>query len=122
MARRDSVRVTGYRELLRACDNAGRDIKRETRGVLREAGDVVRERGAELFQPYSARSAAGYRVRVRQRGVSVEQSLRKTTGKRPKFGALQMTKALLPALDDEGEAFVEKLEGAMDTISERFSH
>ena len=60
--------------------------------------------------------AAGYKVRVRQSGVAVQQSLRKTTGKRPDYGALQMRRALLPALDANEAETMQKVEAALDDV------
>lgn len=56
----------------------------------------------DLFSNYDVHSAMGYKIRVRARGVAVEQSLRRTTGEHPFFGTLQMEQALVPALEREG--------------------
>lgn len=114
------LRVKGYRELLRACDRASRETKRVVRSALRDVGEVVRARAATLFEAASPRSAAGYRVRVRQRGVAVEQSLRRTTGTRPDFGATQMREALIPGLEDTGAEADHRLEQALETMADLF--
>ena len=57
---------------------------------------------------------------MRQRGVAVGQALRKTTGDRPQFGALQMKKALLPALYAHEQELERDLERALDQISREF--
>src|SRR5262252_9640675 len=98
MAQQETIVVKGWKELIRASRQAEPNTRRELRAAFREAGDLVRSDAAARFTPIDARSAAGYKVRIRQRGVAVEQSLRKTTGKRPDYGALQMRRALLPAL------------------------
>src|SRR4029077_10549899 len=95
MADNFKVEVRGYKELIRASALADKATKREMRATFRKVGDPVKQDAAALFQRYDAGSAAGYKTRVRQRGISVEQSLRKTTGKHPEFGRLQMRKALL---------------------------
>lgn len=124
-AQGETLRVEGYRELivgLAACDVA---TKREVRKVLRETGtrvqvdaarDVLREKGTP-----DARTAAGYRVAVRQRGVSVEQSLRRTTGLHPEWGAWQMRHALIPALHDNEAETNRRMELALDVIAARFN-
>jgi len=115
-----TLRVRGYKEFLRAVNHADKNLKREVRETFRQVGEVVRVEAAELFSRYDGRSAAGYRVRVRQRGVSVEQSMRKTTGQHPEYGSLQMRKALLPALgrkEPEVEAAFEK---AVDKVADIF--
>ena len=56
----------------------------------------------------------------RLQGVAVGQALRKTTGDRPQFGALQMKKALLPALYAHEQELERDLERALDQISREF--
>lgn len=78
---------------------------------LREVGEVVRDDAEERFAEYDASSAAGFRVRVRAAGrVVVEQTRRRTTGRRPDYGSLMMTKALLPARDAKEAEAAEVLE------------
>lgn len=118
----ETVRVVGYRELVRACDRSGAASKKQVRKALGAAGEVVRADAAERFVGYSAKSAAGFKVSVRQAGVSVRQSLRKTTGKRPDYGALQMTKALLPARAEKTDAIEHEFELALDRVADIFDH
>lgn len=119
--REGEIVVRGYRELLRACDRSGRDTKKEVRQALRNVGEVVRADAAGRFDGYSAKSAAGFKVRVRQRGVAVEQSLRKTTGTHPEWGALQMTKALLPARAADEAKIEREFELALDKVIATFN-
>lgn len=116
----NSVRVKGYRELLRACDRAGKESKKEVRGSLRAAGEIVRVDAAERFASVDPRSALGYRVRVRQTGVGVEQSLRRTTGLHPEFGRLQMRDALIPALESKADEVVREVDKALETVEKHF--
>lgn len=113
------VRVKGYREFLRAIQNADKETKKAVRQELKKAGEEIRRDADRRFSRYSAVSAAGYRVRVRQRGIVIEQSLRKTTGKNPAWGALQMTEALLPARSVGAQGFETALEQALDRICDR---
>jgi len=113
--------VTGYKQFLRACDHAGKDTKREVRGTFRRVGEIVRANAAERFSAISPKSAEGYRVSVRQRGVSVEQGLRRTTGRRPDYGALQMRDALLPALESKEQDVEREFEHAIDTVVDIFN-
>ncbi len=94
--------------------------RREVRAALREAADPVRQDATRRFSVIDERSAAAYRVVVRQRGVAVESRLRKTTGKHPEYGALQMRKALLPALDDNERQIEHRVEHAIDRIADTF--
>ena len=59
----------------------------EVRQALRDVGDVVRHDAQSSFASVNARSAAGFKTRVSQRGIAVEQSIRKTTGDHPEYGA-----------------------------------
>jgi len=120
MPEAESLRVKGYKEFLRATDRAGRDAKRFTRDAFREVGEQVKAEAQRLFEKTDARSAAGYRVRVRLRGAAVEQSIRKTTGLHPEYGALQMRKALLPALRAKETEIGFATERALDKVADHF--
>ena len=93
-----TVRVKGLKELQRDFRKMSREVSKEIRDGLREAAEPVRAEASSRFSSIDARSAAGYRVAVRTRCVSVEQRRRRTTGRHPEFGSLQMRRALLPAL------------------------
>lgn len=96
-----TLQVTGLTELLKALHEVDRGLEKEVREGLREGGQKVQGRATARFMRYGVKTARGFRTVVRQRGVSVEQSLRKTTGLHPEWGKQQMRKGLLPALDDE---------------------
>jgi hypothetical protein len=112
----DAVRVKGIKELQRALRVYNTDLSKKLRKELKEVGLIVQVEARLRFQRYSPRSAAGYKVRVRQRGVSVEQSLRKTTGLRPDWGSLQMRTALLPALVTKEPLVVARVERMLDNL------
>jgi hypothetical protein len=100
----ETIRIIGLNELDSSFRDLRREVLRQLRPKLREAGEIVRAEGQTLFSRIDARSAAGYKVRVRQRGVAVEQTIPRVTGLRPDYGALQMNIALEPALaSKEGE-------------------
>ena len=115
-----AVRVKGLREFMRAASRAEKESRTEIRAALKEAAEPVRQEAASRFSAIDARSAAGYRVVVRQRGVAVEQRLGRTTGRRPDFGRLQMTRALLPALEAKAPEVERQLEKAIDRIADHF--
>lgn len=106
MAAPFKVVVKGDKELERAFKKLRKDVLRELRSALRKAAEPVRAEAASLFSSYDPRSAGGYKIRVRQRGVAVQQTIGRTTGLRPDFGSLQMRSALLPALKDKQEEVV----------------
>lgn len=119
--RGETLIVSGYKPFLKACAHAEKDTRKFVREAFREVGEVVRVDAARRFAAVSSVSAAGYRVRVRQRGIAVEQSLRKTTGRRPDYGARQMTHALLPALEQNEGRVESEFEHAIDKVADRFS-
>lgn len=120
----EEIRLKGYREFLRACDKAGKATKKEVRDSFRKVGDIVRDeakRDLERFRhPPSQRTVSGLRTIVRQRGVSVEQIRRKTTGLRPDWGKTQMRLALVPALEAKEREVDAELEHAIDHIADIF--
>ena len=120
MPQRQTLRVKGYKEFLRASDRAGKETRKEVRGTFRKVGEIVRVDARTRYRPSDARSAAGLRTVVRQRGVSVEQSLRKTTGKHPEWGKWQMRQALLPALEEKAGQVEQELEHAIDRVADHF--
>lgn len=117
------VRVRGYQELIRATDRAGKDLRRETRATFRKVGDIVRQEVREELRdltPRSPRTEQGYRTIVRTRGVSVEQTKRKTTGLRPDWAVTQVREALDPATENKEREVVEAFEDALDRVADRF--
>lgn len=111
-----SLHYEGLRELAQALRDTDRDLLNQLKDELEKVGEVVRIDAVGRFTKGVARSvsiqqtAANFETRVRAGGqakelVVVAQRLAKTTGKRPDYGALQMTRALLPARDAKiGEA------------------
>lgn len=112
----DEIYVKGYREFVRACTHSSAEVRKGLRAALREAGNLVRDEARSLFSKYDERSASKYGTTVRQSGVSVEQRLRRVTGKRPDYGALQMRRALLPARGREMPKVEQGLERMLDEI------
>jgi hypothetical protein len=106
---------------MQALARSDKASRRAVRDELRQAGEAVRIGASFRFASTDRRTAAGYRIRVRQRGVAVEQSLRKTTGKHPEYGALQMRRALLPSLYANEDRTVREMEEALDRICDRFN-
>lgn len=118
--RRPGVHVNGLRELVRAANRTSREARKEIKDALRDVGEVVRADADDRFSTYDERSASGFRVRVRERGVSVEQSRRRVTGLRPDYGALQMRRALIPAGEENEQEIDERMGEALDNIADYF--
>jgi hypothetical protein len=113
-----TVKVKGLREFMRATAKADKETKKVVREKLKEAADIVRVEASSRFRPISARSAAGYRTRARIGGAFVEQSLRKTNRKHPTYGALQMRRALEPALEAKSDEVERRLEKGIDELAD----
>jgi hypothetical protein len=112
---KETVRIEGLRELIRACDKSEKSVKKALRTKLRSAAEPVRRSAESRFSRYSSRTASKFGISVRRSGtVSVEQRLRKTTGKRPGWGSLQMSKGLLPALKAEQPEVIRVFERILD--------
>lgn len=110
--------MTGLKELRRDLKRADAETDKELRKKFKEVGDLVRVEATSLFSSYDARSATGYRTRVRQRGISVEQSRKNRGGsKRPNYTQLQNRVAMEPALENKRDEVVDKLEEAIKDIS-----
>lgn len=112
--------MTGLKELQRACAQVEHNTKTAFRQALRDAGEIVRVDAAGRFARYDARSAATLRTGVTVGRVRVYQARRKTTGRRGDYGALQMTRALLPALQTRAGLVVQRMGRALDEIGRKF--
>jgi hypothetical protein len=105
------ITAEGLGEVLAAAKAVDSEFAHELAEGLRASGKVVERIGARRFERYSEKSAAGFKTYVRAGArVLVEQSLRKTTGERPDYGALQMRKALLPALSGSEDVIEQTLD------------
>lgn len=111
-----SYKVTGLRELIRASQKAERETKLATRAALRRVGNIVLVPTRQRIGEMSGRSAAGVKVYVRQRGVSIEQSRRKVNGKHRDWGITQMRRGFLPAFADTREEAVGEFDRAVEQI------
>lgn len=109
----ETIRLVGFKDYMRDTAKAEKDTKKVVNKRLAVAGEIVREEGARRFVDINPKSASKFRVSVRQTGIYVQQGLRKTTGLRSDYGSLQMTRALLPALQEkEGEVRGEMVKAA----------
>lgn len=99
---------------MKALARIDKDAQGTVRDALREAAWPVAADTKSRLAEYRDVGPVG--ISVRQRGVSVEQRKGKTTGKRPDFGALQMTEAFIPALNDNVEETYRGVEIAFDVL------
>lgn len=119
----EALRVKGYREMMVAFQHADKESKRDARKILAGAGEAIRQDAASRIaaHPHGGRSAARLKTNVRQRGIVVRQSLRKTTGLHPEWGAWQMRHGLIPARQEQMPETMRLLELAMDQMADRFN-
>lgn len=92
------------------------DLSKTMKAEMRAAGEIVAAEARQRFTGISPRSAAGFRPVVRARGTSVEQRYRRTTGKHPSFGSLQMRTALIPALDAKQGEVIDHIDAALGRL------
>src|SRR5215471_16955561 len=116
MPRGAALYVRGYKELAQASLLADRKLRSEQRNLFRKVGEPIRNEAQMLLGRKYPASAAGLKIRVRQRGVIVEQSLRKTTGKHPEWGKWQMKHALLPAQTDRQQGTLRLMQQTIDEV------
>lgn len=121
MAQAATTRIKGYREFQSAIRRADKETRKVVRDAARASGEIVRRDWSGRMIVIDARSAAGLRTRVRTRGVSVEQTLRRTTGQRPDYGALQMRRGVRSLEENEREV-VRTYESGMDDVCDHFDN
>lgn len=106
-----AVRVKGLKELHRDFRRMSKELSKDLDRELREAANIVAQDARARFDTYSPRSASGFRGRTKGFGRAiVEQRHRRTTGKRPDYGALQMRRALLPARASKHDEVVDRID------------
>lgn len=114
-----AVRLTGYREFMRATAKAEKGAKRVIRQRMRVAGDIVKRAQMVRMAPVDGPSAAGYRTKVRQSGITVEQTLGRTTGKRGDFAAMQKRR-LARSSEENRDDVVDEVREALEELAEMF--
>lgn len=100
------VRITGLREVQRGFRKLAAGTAAELRAALAQEAEPVAADARQRLSAYSGASVGTIGPRVVFAGVFVTQRARKVTGLRPDFGALQMRKAMIPALEDHADGIV----------------
>jgi hypothetical protein len=102
--RGETIAVSGLKPLIRDFSRLSKTLTKSLREELRAIAGPVEADVKAREEQWGEKEAAGVRTVVRQRGIAVEQALRRVTGKRGDFGALQMKRAFLPGLRDNQAA------------------
>ena len=117
---RPGVKIIGVAQMHRAFKDYDQDVKKNFERELKDAGDIVATGAQGRFSAIDARSAAGFRSRVKGFGrVMVEQRRRKTTGLRGDYGALQMQRALIPARSEAYPRIIQSVEHMLDVAGSK---
>ncbi len=109
--------VKGLRELNRDLGRMNKTAQKELQAALRVVAEpvaVAARSKAERFGPRTATKIAAGSSRGQ---AVVRQRARRTTGRRPDFGALQMRTVLVPALDENAENIVRGVELMLGTLA-----
>lgn len=116
-AHEGTVAVRGIKPLIRDFSKLSKETSRELRAALRVIAAPVAIDVKFREAKWGPKEPRGIRVVVRQRGVSVDQTLRKSADiarRRPNFGGLQMQEAFIPALEDNAAAIERRTEEFLD--------
>ena len=112
-----TVRIQGINDLVRSFGRIDKNLRKEVQKELSKAAEIVRDDARARFRGVDARSAMGFRARVRTGQSYVEQRYGRTTGQHPEFGVLQMRRALLPALWSNRGKVEKSLENMLDKLA-----
>lgn len=111
-----TVRIHGLREAQRALQKVNREAAKRVRDTLKQVAEPVAEDARTKLARYPGASVGTIGPRATMRGVFVTQRARKVTGSRPDFGALQMTRVLIPALEENEDMVLDEVEQALDKL------
>jgi len=113
----NAVRVKGYRETMQALHKVNRGVEKSWRDAFKKAAEPIAASARQKLGRYSGASISTIGPKVSVSGVFVTQRARKVTGLRADFGALQMTQALIPALDEHENDVVRGVERSFDDLA-----
>lgn len=114
-----TIRVEGYREVVRALGVVSAETRATVRAALAEAAWPVAADTKSRLSDHRGISLGTIGVAVRTSGVAVTQRAKKVTGLRPDFGALQMVEGFIPALEANREETYAGVELALDALITR---
>ena len=123
----EGVQVEGLRELNRAFARLGKDANKQMRGELKKVAEPVASDAHQLAASRIRNIGPKWsemRVGVTQRLVYVvpkqrgRLSRRNPKLKRPNMAPLLMTRAMLPALHENEQRIVQRLENLLDRLAD----
>lgn len=101
----------------RFAKDAQKELQRELRAVAEPVAGDIRGR----LDKYGAAATDGVRAGSRSGAATVRQRAGKTTGLRPDFGALQMRKGFIPALEAGEPGVIRRVEDMLDRLAGGFN-
>lgn len=116
----ETIRVRGLTELRRDLKLAGDGLPGEMRKMLKAIAEPVAATARELADEFGPPTVSGLQAGTRGSMAVVRQRRRKTTGKRPDFGAIQMRVALIPALEAHEADSIVRAEEMLDHIEHMY--
>lgn len=113
-----AVRIRGLRETQRAFKRMSGAVGPTLREGLRGAAEPVAREARMRVGQYAGAKTSTIGPRVTLSSVKVTQRARKVTGLRPDFGALQMTRAFIPALEHNTETVQRAASEALESVEQ----
>lgn len=115
------VRIRGLRELQRSLNKVNKQVAKEVRDALKEAGEPVRQT-AERFAGAEIRNIGPtwgqMRLGTRPGTVYLAPKSRSKGGSpRPNLGILLLEEAMFPALKEHEDEIEREVEGALDRLT-----
>lgn len=111
------ITTKGLRETQRAFRKLQLEVGKELRAALRELAEPVAATARDRLGAYPGASVGTIGPKVTLAGAAVTQRARKVTGKRPDFGALQMVKVMIPALEEHEDDIEAGAAVAFDSLT-----
>lgn len=124
MARTGTVHVHGLRELNKAFGLMGKELKKELRDEIKNVGEPVRQ--AAEMKAVTGITNIGDRWSQMRLGVTssvgyvAPKARRRGGSPRPKFAALLMNRAMIPALEQNEPQTIRRFEEMLDRLADRF--
>jgi len=120
MAEKETIAVRGLGPLIRDFSKLSKEASKQLRDELRKVAAPVAIDAKFREQDYGSKEPGGVKVVVRQRGVAVEQTLRRSplpSRNRRNFGELQMRNVFIPALEDNVDVVNRRVEEFLDRFT-----